>query len=96
MKKINSFKQLQAEKKRVKQQQVILESEIKNKWKAVKECLTPANITRDVLSKMIKNKNEENINDESVLKNVFTYGITLAAGRVAGKATEKLEKMFKK
>ena len=96
MKKINSLKQLQAQKKRVKLQQVMLESEIKDKWKALKECLTPANITRDVLSKMIKNENEENINGESVLKNVFTYGITLAAGRVAGKATEKLGQVFKK
>jgi len=96
MKKIKSIKQLKAEKKQIKQRQKELESKIRNNWKELKECLRPVNIAKDTFGKVIKNKTEENLNGESILKSTFTYGVTLLAKRFADKAGKKLDRFFKK
>lgn len=96
MKKIKSIKQLQTEKKRIKQHQEELEKKIRSNWNELKECLRPVNIAKDTFSKVIKNKTEENLNGESILKSTFTYGFTLLAKRFTDKAGEKLDRIFKK
>lgn len=96
MKKIKSIKQLQAEKKRIKQQQQYLENKIQVKWDELKERLTPASIVKDTFSSVIKNKTAENLNGESILKSTFTYGVTLLANRFAEKARDKFGKIFHK
>jgi hypothetical protein len=96
MKKIKSIKHLQAEKKRIKQHQQNLEDKIRSNWNELKENLKPANVAKEALSKVMQNKTEENINDESVLKSTFTYGASLLAKKFADKAGEKFTKFFKK
>lgn len=96
MKKIKSIKQLQAEKNRIKQHQEELENKIRSNWKELKECLNPINVAKDTFSKMIQNKTAENLNDESILKSSFTYGVTLLAKRFADKAGRKLDSFYKK
>ena len=96
MKKINSIKQLQAEKKRIQQHQEELENKIRGNWKELKDCLNPASIAKEALSKVIRNKTEHNMNGDSILKNTFTYGVSLLARRFADKAGVKLGSMFRK
>lgn len=96
MKKIKSIKQLKEEKKRLKQQQIGLENKIQTSWNELKEQLKPANMATDTLNEVIKKGTASNLNDDSILKNTFTYGVTLLAKKIAEKAEIKLNKIFKK
>lgn len=96
MKKIKNIKQLQFEKKRMRQNQEELEKKIRSSWSELKETVTPSSLAKAALNKIIKDKTEENINSRGILKNVFTYGISLLAKRFADKTGEKLDTIFKK
>lgn len=96
MKKIKSIKQLREEKKCLKQQQIDLEKKIQNSWNELKVYLKPANMATDTLNEVIKKGTASNLNDNSILKNTFTYGFTLLAKKIAEKAEIKLNKLFKK
>lgn len=90
MKKIKGIKQLQSEKERIKQHQEELEKKIRRNWKELKECLKPINIVKDTFSSAVRKKTAENLNDESILKSSFTYGLVLLAKKIADKAEKKL------
>ena len=96
MKKIKSIKELQTEKKQIIKHQEELKNKIRSNWIELKECLKPINVAKNTLSKMIRNKTAENLNDESILKSSFTYGVILLAKRFADKAGKKLDSFFKK
>ena len=96
MKKIRSIKQLQTEKKRIKQRQEELENKILHNWEELKECLRPENIAKDVFSKVIKDKTAENLNGDGIFKSTFTYGVSLLIKKFADKAGEKFDRIFKK
>jgi predicted nucleic acid-binding Zn-ribbon protein len=96
MKTIKNIQQLQSEKKRIKQQQQNLEDKIRSNWNELKESLKPANVAKGALSKVMQNNTADNINGESVLKSTFTYGASLLAKKMADKAGEKFNKIFKK
>lgn len=96
MKKIRSKKQLRAEKKRMKLRQEELEKKIRSKWNELKETLRPMNMAKDTFSKVMENKAEENLKDESVLKSTIRYGVSLLAKKFTDKAGEKFEWMFRK
>lgn len=96
MKKINSLRQLQREKERIKQYQEDLEDLICDNWYGLKENLKPVNIAKEVISKWIREKNEANLNTGSILKNTVTYGAALLASKLADRAGHKLGGLFKK
>lgn len=96
MKKIKSIQQLRAEKKRLKQEVEERENTIRVNWLQLKETLKPANMAKGALSKVLNDKTADNMNGESVLKNTFTYGVSLLAKKIADKAGEKFDKLFKK
>jgi len=96
MKKIKSIKHLQAEKKRIQQQQEMLEMKIRNNWTELKHCLTPYHLVGEAINYTLKNKTSETPNSDSILKNTFTYGITLLANKLINKASEKMSAIFKK
>ena len=96
MKKIKNIKQLKAEKKRIKQQQEELEKKMSGNWKELKECLRPANIAKDVIGSILRNKTEKSVDDDDVFKSSFTYGVNLLAKKISDKAREKLSKVFMK
>ncbi len=95
MKKINSSKQLRAEKKRLQVQQENLETKIRSDWKALKESLKPANMAKETLQEVVEKTIEANKNGESVLKSTFTYGMNLLVKKFADKAGTKLDRIFK-
>jgi uncharacterized protein YllA (UPF0747 family) len=96
MKKIRSKKQLQAEKKRMKLRQEELEKKIRSKWNEVKDSLKPMNFAKESFSKIMQDKAEENLKDESVLKSTIRYGVSLLAKKFTDKAGEKFDWMFRK
>ena len=95
MKKIKSIKHLHAEKKRIHQHQEMLEMKIRNNWTELKLCLTPYHLAGEAINYILKNKTAENLNSDSILKNTFTYGITLLANKLINNAGEKMSKVFK-
>lgn len=96
MKKIKNKKHLRAEKRRLKIRQKELEKKIRSKWNELKECLRPVNIAKETFQKLVHNKTEENLEDESILKSTIKYGISLLAQKFTDKAGEKFEWLFKK
>ena len=96
MKKIKNKKQLRAEKKRIRVRQEELEKKIRRKWDDLKESLKPVNIAKETFQKVVRNKTEENLEDESIFKSTIKYGISLLAKRFTDKAGEKFDRIFKK
>jgi len=96
MKKIKRLEQLKAEKKRINQQQEELEDKIRSDWKELKECLRPVNIAKDVISNLLKNKAEKNMDGEDIYKNSLTYGISVLAKKFTDLVWEKLGKILSK
>lgn len=96
MKKIKNKKQLRAEKKRIKIRQEELEKKIHSKWNELKESLRPVNIAKETFQKVVQNKTEKNLEDESIFKSTLKYGISLLTKRFTDKAGEKFEWLFKK
>ncbi len=96
MRKIKSIHQLQAEKKRLKQQQAELENKLRDNWGGLKDSLKPAQIAKEAFSSVVENKMGFTPNGESILKNTLHYGIALLAKKITTRATEKLDKLFGK
>ena len=96
MKKIKSKKQLRDEKRRIKIRQAELEKKIRIKWNELKESLRPVNVAKETFRKVVQNKTEENLEDESIFKSTIKYGISLLAKKFTDKAGEKFEWLFKK
>jgi hypothetical protein len=97
MKKIRSKQQLEAEKKRMQKEILQLEEKIRDNWHELKQSLQPSSVAKSMLNKVVKNQTENAINgDESILKNTFTYGVSLLAKKLADKAEEKIDRIFSK
>lgn len=94
MRKIKSIKQLQAEKKRIKQQQTLVEDKISLKWKELKERLRPLNITRDAIESILRKTASYDMNSEVIIKNSLYYGIALLATKLVESASEQLSNIF--
>lgn len=73
-----------------------LEEKVRSNWHQLKESITPSTIAKGALNKVLHDKTEDNMNGESVLKSTFTYGISLLAKKLADKAEEKFDHLFKK
>jgi len=96
MKKIKSIRQLQAEKKRIRQQQEALEKRIRESWQGVKENLRPANIAKEAIGGIFGKKTAGSEHEGSLFKTAVQFGLGLLAGKLTEKAGEKLSKFFKK
>jgi hypothetical protein len=96
MKKIKSIKQLDSKKNDLRQKQYNLENEIGNNWKDLKECARPGNIIKDAFNSAVQTKTSENNGNESMLKTIFSYGLTVLAKKFSAKAGNKLMSFFNK
>lgn len=96
MKKINSLRQLQREKERIKQHQEDLEDSIGDHWCELKENLKPVNIAKEVISKWVRKKSEVDLNAGSILKNTVTYVAALLANVLVDGAAHKFGGLLKK
>lgn len=96
MKKINSIKQLQAEKKRIEQHKEQLENKIAHNWNELKTNLKPISLVKDAFSRVLRKKERDNQDNGSIVKNAFSYAASLLAKRVADKGGRKLSKLYKR
>lgn len=87
MKKINSIKHLNAEKKRLEIRKAELEKAIRYDWRDVKDSLRPGNIARQVFSSGC-NKEDTTGNDS------ISEGIARIVAGFTKKMVEKAEKKF--
>ena len=91
---IKSIKQLRTEKKRLAQHQYELEKKIQRIWGELKESIKPVNIAAEAFSDAIKNNTKKNNDHNGILKNIFAFGVSILAKKLADKTGEKLGKMF--
>jgi hypothetical protein len=96
MKKIKSIKQLRAEKERINHRLNDLENTMRIHWKELKQDIKPSSIIKDSIDSVLKRKTEAPLREDSFLKSIFTYGVSLLAGKLSDKAHEKFSTVFRK
>jgi len=95
-KKIKSIKQLKAEKKRLVEQQLLLEERMRGNWSALKEGLSPANIAKDTIGSFYRGVTNMTVNKEGIIKGAIALGVGLLAKKITQRAGARLKKMFTK
>lgn len=96
MKKIKSIQQLQAEKRRLRQEQEAIEKCIRENWHEVKDGLRPANIAREALGGMFRKRTSTDERTGGLWKTAVEVGLTILAGKLGENALEKLMTIFQK
>ena len=96
MKTINSIRQLQAEKKRIKKHQQELEIKLQHNWDDLKGSLTPSGFAAATFNAAINNKREKDPDGNTILRNIFNIGATVLANKLADKTGEKIRHIFHK
>lgn len=95
MKTIKHIKQLKAEKKRLQQQQELLEQKIKKDWLELKEKLHPKAMAKEAFNNWAEKKAERAENGESILSSTLSYGASLLAKKMAANAEKRWPTWFK-
>ena len=90
MKKIKSIKQLQAEKKRMRIEQRELEEKIKFQWNEFKHYLHPSVLAKETFATVLHHKEEQIYKEDSILKSMLNFGISLLTKKLIDKAGKKL------
>jgi cell division septum initiation protein DivIVA len=96
MKKINSIKQLQAEKKRIEQHREQLENKIADNWNELKINLKPTSLVKDAFSSVFRKKERDNQDNGSIVKSALSCAASWLAKRVADKAGRKLSRIYRR
>ncbi len=92
MKKIKSLKQLQAEKKLLKQRQEALEDKMRSNWNELKDSMKPLNIAKNALGTVLKVGAAGALNGKGMVRNAVTYGVTLLANKFIDKWSNRSKK----
>jgi hypothetical protein len=93
--KIKSFKQLNAEKKRLSQEKTNLEQAIRNDWKDIQHSLNPKNLAAGIFSKTCDQHTSSTNGSDSLSDKISR----IAAGftrKIVETAEEKAYKWFRK
>lgn len=96
MKQIKNMKQLQEQKREFSTNTLQAEENIRRRWSSLKESLKPGNLAEEAIDTITQNTTTDKLSESNVLKNTFTYGLTLLAQKFADKTAEKIKKLFKK
>jgi len=94
MKKITNIYQLKAEKEWIRQHQEELEEKIRLQWNELKGSFKPGQLAKNAYGRMVEEKVESNLHEQSVLKNTIIYAGTMWAKKLADKAKDKIDKLF--
>ncbi len=92
MNRINSTKQLKAEKKRLKQRQGELEKAIRYDWQDVKETMKPRNLANQAFSGIFDEKDTE----KKAGKDMVSEVAAKLAAKMIEKAGDKIGKWIRK
>jgi hypothetical protein len=96
MKKFSSIKELQPEKRRIRQHQRELENKMKGNWSELKQSVKPVNIAKDAFMTVVRNKTTESLSGSNIIKGVLSIGAALLVKRVVTQTGKKLSRLFKK
>jgi hypothetical protein len=96
MRRIKSIHQLQAEKRRIKSKQQVLEHNIRTQWTALKESFKPSNIAGAAFSSLVRNKTLTSLATDGIVKGAVGYGVSLLANQLVNKADGKWLNIFKR
>jgi len=96
MKKFSSIKELQPEKKRIRQHQWELENKMRGNWIELKESVRPVNIAKEAFRSVVRNKTRESLSGSNIIKGVLSIGAALLVKRVVNKAGKRLGRLFRK
>ena len=92
MKKINSTKLLQAERKRVMQRQEFLEEKIRNNWNDLRVGMKPANLAKDAVNHVISLRARDVFSHKGVVRGLVSFGVALLVKRMMKKRVDRLFK----
>ena len=96
MKKINCIQDIHTQRKLIREQQSILEADIRNSWGELKENINPQNMISDTLNSLIVRKTDQIFPRESFFKNLIVYGLSIVAKKISEKAGDKISHLFGK
>ena len=96
MKKFSSIKDLQPEKKRIRQHQRELENKMRGNWIELKESVKPVNMAKEAFRSVVRNKTRESLSGSNIIKGVLSIGAALLVKRVVNKAGKRLGRLFTK
>ncbi len=96
MKRIKNIQQLQAEKKRIKQQQLQIEEKLGLSWKDLKESAKPGNIARDAIGSIFRKKTSEGKPENKLLDTALNVGFAFLTGKLTEKVVQKIRRVFTK
>ena len=96
MKKFSSIKDLQPEKKRIRQHQRELENKMRGNWSDLKESVKPVNMAKEAFRSVVRNKTRESLSGSNIIKGVLSIGAALLVKRVVNKAGKGLGRLFRK
>lgn len=88
--------QLREQKTILAARQLQAEKNVRLHWNNLKEELRPANMAAGALDTITHGAPAEKTDQNSVLKSIFTYGLSLLANKLAAVADEKIKKVFRK
>ena len=89
---IRNKAELRQEKKRLRQREKELKSQIVSNWKAIKNTLRPKNL----ISSHLAEKSIPQNGEDSLLVNIFSYSAAILGRKLGEKAEEKLNDFLKK
>jgi len=89
---IRNKAELRQEKKRLRQREKELKSQIVSNWKAIKYTLRPKNL----ISSHLAEKSIPQNGEDSLLVNIFSYSAAILGRKLGEKAEEKLNDFLKK
>jgi hypothetical protein len=90
MKKMRNYKDVQAEKERLQQQQLQLEQEMKQEWSGLKDSLRPANLAGEAMAKLFSSSGTSaNSEGTTSVKSALSYGLISVARKLVEQAVER-------
>ncbi len=92
MKKISSIKQLNAEKKKMVQQQETLEEKISDNWNDLRVNMKPVNLAKDAFRQAISERTGDIFNHKIVVKGLVSFGAAVLVKRMLQKRVTRLFK----
>jgi hypothetical protein len=97
MRKFSSIKELQPEKKRIRQHQLDLENKMRGNWSELKESVKPVNIAKEAFRSVVSNNTRKSLSGSSnIIRGVLSIGAALLVKGMVNKAGKRFARLFRK
>lgn len=96
MERIRNMTDLRYEKRRIRNEGVNIEAKIRENWDELKAHLQPKTLVKESFTTFVNDKTDQTINNESILKVTFVFGMSQLAKKFADVAEEKIGQFIRK